>query len=185
MHALGNLFITQQIDSNKSKVSKVIFEDFRKIDFIFVTKTQIIDCEPFWISQKIIFSNSKEIERKLKNNTNIFGEVNPQDINKLSNEFWFISYTKITKLMRNDLLIAPHLALELYKNCLLLGMWLRDRDTSTTIHKIGNTRNDLFRKMDIKLESLSKEGLLSMIEECGVEFDKFREKAYIGIHKNS
>lgn len=167
---LGKIF-SIQLSPN---VIKVIFDDFKKIDLVINTKSKIINEEPFWTKQKFVFSNSDEIKKILEEKalTTIANNPNSYDLVKLANEYWYISFTAVTKLIRNDLLISLHLALELYRICLILGMWLRDKEAGTYIHRTGGVRNNVLEKMNIKLEEMTKEGILNLIEQCGEEFDK-------------
>lgn len=171
---VGEIFTLQQSSHGVSHATKVIFKDFKKIDFVISTKSKIIEAKPFWTKQKFIFSNSDEIKQVLdeKALATIPDNPNDYDLEKLTNEYWYISYTVITKVIRKDLLIALHLAIELYRLCLVLGMWLRDKETGTYIHRTGGVKNDLLKKMNVKLEEISGNGILSLVEQCGREFDK-------------
>ncbi len=171
---LGEVFIVQQSSNDITHVTKIIFNDFKKIDLVITTKSKILEMEPFWTKQLFVFSKSDEIKQILEEKalTKVPDNSSTYDIEKLANEYWYISFTVVIKIIRNDLLIALHLALELYRLCLVLGMWLRDSDTGTSVHRTGGVRNEIIENMDIKLEKMTKERILSLVEQCGKEFDK-------------
>lgn len=174
MSPLGKVFVLQQSSHDQTSTTKVIFEDFKKIDLVITTKSRIIGSKPFWTKQKFVFSNSEEIKQILEEKALITTPDNPNDydLEKLANEFWYISFTVVSKVIRNDLLIALHLALDLYRLCLVLSMWLRDKETGTYIHRTGGIRNDTIEKMNIRLEKITEKGILTLVEQCGREFDK-------------
>ena len=137
------------------------------------TRSKIIQEKPFWTKQKLVFSNSDEISQILEEKalTTILDNTNDYDLEKLINEYWYISFTAVTKVMRNDLLIALHLSLDLFRLCLVLTMWLRDKESGTYIHRTGGIRNETIEKMDIQLDNITGQGILTLIEQCGKEFD--------------
>lgn len=164
----------QQSSNDHVNTTKIVFEDFKKLDLIVTSKSRILKGEPFWTKQKIVFFHSEEIKQQLENiklNSKSL-DLTEYDLGRLSNDFWFLSYTAVTKVMRDDLLIALHLTLDLYRYCIILGMWLRARETGTNIHRVGGLKNDLIENMDIKIDDFSKKGMLNCIEKCGEEFDK-------------
>ncbi|RJP47492.1 MAG: hypothetical protein C4584_00365 [Armatimonadetes bacterium] len=178
LNSLGEIFVIMRSTGEQNQTTKVIFSDFRKIDLILLTKSRMLRKKPFWTKQVFVFTNSTEVKQFLEDNAlkTELDNLNVYDLDKLANDFWFLAFTAVSKVVRNDLLIALHLALDLYRNCLLLGMWLRDKETGTYIHRIGGVRNDLVEKMDIKITDLSKEGILNLIENCGKEFDKLAKE---------
>ncbi len=167
---LGEIFACQQTDN----CTKVIFTDFRKMDIVIRTRSQVTKGQPFWTKQKFVFSNSEEIKKILEEKPITYTPQDPLTYNfeGLVEEYWYISFVAITKLIRNDLLISLHLTLELYKKCLELGMWFRDREVGSNIHRTGGVRNDLIEQMNIQFQGSSKMDIIMLIEQCGKEFDK-------------
>lgn len=174
LNSLGTILIVNQSKNEQSCTTKVIFEDFRKIDFVVATKSAIISAKPFWPKQKLIISNSDSVAKKLETFTADTFEINEKDydLSKFSDEFWFKLFVATTKLMRNDLLISLHLCLDLYMQCLVLAMWIRDRQTGTNIHRTGSVGNELIEKMNLIIDDLSKPSILELIGRCGEEFEK-------------
>jgi hypothetical protein len=62
----------------------------------------------------------------------------------LSNHFWFTAIMASVKLGRRDNLIAAHLALDLYRDILVLLMLERDRRSGTNIHRFGEDEDISF-----------------------------------------
>jgi hypothetical protein len=144
------------------------------MDIILATESDIRKPEAQWTRQKFVFSRSDSIQKLLEEKALdiIYLKESPYKFDELVNEFWYIAVVATTKVMRNDMLISLHLALELYRKCLELGMWLRDKETGKYIHRTGSVRNDLPAKMNIRLDEISRESVLSLIERSGEEFDK-------------
>lgn len=173
LEKINSVFTIQQSSNSQGSTTKIIFDDFRKIDLIITTESKILDSDPFWSKQNIIHSNSDIISKKLmgiNKGKSKFDKKNYQ-IETLSSEFWFIAYTALTKIIREDLLIGLHLSLDLYKMCLVLAMWMRDKETGTNIHRIGGVNNDLINKLNIKIKNFSKRDLIALIDKCSKEFD--------------
>jgi hypothetical protein len=90
------------------------------------------------------------------------------------------------KVLRDDRLIATHLALDLVRDCCVLGMILRDRTTGTNIHHGGGEWNVLIDSWETPLASYSASGILDCIEKSANQFDQlahqwletYREKRY-------
>jgi hypothetical protein len=74
----------------------------------------------------------------------------PEPVSRLAGldaEFRFISVQAVGKLVRNDLLIGAHLALELERMVLVVAMLLRDRDLGTTVHRHGGLHNEVAERI--------------------------------------
>jgi len=59
-------------------------------------------------------------------------------VDSVINQFWFLSVGVLTKLGRNDFLIASHLALELCQLIIVIQMLIRDDEKKTNIHRFGD-----------------------------------------------
>lgn len=158
---------------------RLVFEDFKKIDLVIVKKSAVDviiqpHSGPYWKEINVLFSKSEEITQKIKNTKkeNIKTSFTEQLFKDLVNNFWFIASLALYKVIRNDLLIAQHLALDLYKDCLMLGMILRDREMGTNIHKTGGMGNDIAKNLELSLEKISQINLLNLVDNCGKEFDR-------------
>jgi len=66
----------------------------------------------------------------------------------------FVAAVAAVKLGRRDLLIGAHLALEVVRNTLVLGMLLRDRDTGVSAHRHGSARDGESARVSVVLAAL-------------------------------
>jgi hypothetical protein len=94
----------------------------------------------------------------------------------MSNAFWFKGMLAVYKVVRNDFLIALHLALDLIRDCLVLRMMLRDRDEGTNHHRFGGVGNEFVAQMNLNSLDISAIGILEMIENSSQMFDDLAEE---------
>jgi hypothetical protein len=177
---IGNIFTYQHQPGEHSQTYRIVFDDFKKLDLVLI-KESVIDAVlqpnvgPYWKEVTILFSKSTELEQKLKNTKKDFPSAphfTDKQFIELVNNFWFNAQLALYKTVRNDLLIAQHLTLELYKDALLLGMIIRDRETGTNIHKHGGIGNDLIKTMTLPLKEINQINIINLIDNCGKEFDQ-------------
>lgn len=175
----GEIYAYQYNSDENTKTFRLVFEDFRKLDLIIIKQSAVNsmiqpNASPYWKDINVLFSKSDEIEQKIKNSKKEISEgcFDEQQFKDLVNNFWFIASSALYKTFRNDLLIAQHLSLDLFKDCLLLGMILRDRETGTNIHKTGGIGNDIAKDMNICLENITQFNIINLIDSCGKEFDQ-------------
>jgi len=180
---LGSVFAYQKNREENKQTIRLIFDDFKRLDIVIIKYSSIEDITlpehgPYWSKIDIIFSRSEEINKLLKKTKKVIlpPQFSDQQFQDLVNNFWFVASLALYKVMRNDLLIAQHLSLDLYKNCLLLGMIIRDRDTGTNIHKTGGVGNEIAKEIHILLQSISQANVLDQIDQCGKEFDRLCSK---------
>jgi hypothetical protein len=78
----------------------------------------------------------------------------------------------VYKVVRQDLLIALHLAQDLTRDCCVLGMMLRDRATGTNIHKHGGMGNQFVAELEVTRQPLTSIGILDSIKASHEVFEK-------------
>jgi hypothetical protein len=88
------------------------------------------------------------------------------------NDFWFKGMLAVTKAARNELLIAVHLSLDMVRDCLHLGMALRDRETGTNHHRDGSRGNHFVAELGETVQPYTIDGVLACIEESAIAFDR-------------
>lgn len=93
------------------------------------------------------------------------------DFQAMARQFWFKGMLATSKVMRTDLLIALHLALDLVRDCCVLGMILRDRDEGTTHHKAGGQGNLVVERLAATQRPYTAAGILDSIERSSIAFD--------------
>ncbi len=96
----------------------------------------------------------------------------PEQFEKMCNQFWFKAVLALTKVARNDLLIARHLSLGLVQDCCVLGMMLRDRATGTTHHRTGGMGNEIIAALQATQQPYTPVGILDSIDLSAVAFDR-------------
>jgi hypothetical protein len=88
------------------------------------------------------------------------------------NSFWFKGMLAVTKVVRNDLLIALHLALEMVQDCCVLGMLLRDRLEGTAHHRHGGVGNETVSQLAPTRQPYTASGILDSLEQSSLAFDR-------------
>jgi hypothetical protein len=106
----------------------------------------------------------------------VVGDVEPAGIAEMVDAFWFKAVVAIGKVMRDDLLIGGHLALDLARDCLVLEMMRRDRALGTTVHRTGGWGNDVIWDVwpSAALATPGGDGaraILDLVERCSAAFD--------------
>ena len=162
---------------------RVCFIDMRRLDLIFVPDFAFDDPDswnlnPFQAGYHILFSRSTFIDQALSQGISVAPSMSDSEHQFLamSNPFWFKGTLAVYKVVRNDLLIALHLALDLVSDCLVLRMMLRDRAEGTSHHRIGGEGNEFVTRMNDQSREYSATGILSMIENSGRLFDELAKE---------
>jgi len=101
-----------------------------------------------------------------------FAKVVDYDIAQMADNFWFKASVVVGKTMRNDLLVALHLALDLARDCLVLQMMRRDREKGTTIHRFGGFGNDMVSRLCTGSRTYSPVEILDLVTRSGELFDE-------------
>lgn len=90
----------------------------------------------------------------------------------MMNRFWFKAVIASYKVVRQDFLIALHLALDLVRDCCVLGMQLRDRAEQTDHHRKGGLGNQIVDQLKATQQPYTPAGILNIIEQSAVQFDE-------------
>lgn len=172
----GDVFATQQSHSNSHSTTRVCFADFRRIDFIVTTRSQVNHVDgwqviPFWRGTRLLFSHSEQITRLLRQTWSPPTPTFPAqaEFDNMVNHFWFKATLACHKVIRNDRLIALHLALDLVRDCCVVGMILRDRNKGTNYHREGGEGNKVAERLK---DTCKVPDILNIIERSAVEFDQ-------------
>jgi hypothetical protein len=120
-----------------------------------------------------LFSRSRAFDRMLERGpASTAPEAGPADqFDRISNDFWFKAMLAVSKVARNDLLVALHLSLDLVRDCCLLGMMLRDRQSGTTHHRDGSGTQPFMDELTTASRTYTTHGILSSVEHSGIVFD--------------
>jgi predicted nucleotidyltransferase len=178
LQALGEIYAFEQNANQFTYTTRVCFTDFRRLDIVLTTEFALEqidswDSVSFWNGTLTLFSRSTRVNTILARN---FEPLNPSPISAeqfqaMANRFWFKATIAATKVVRDDLLIALHLALDLGRDCCLLAMLLRDRDAGTNYHRHGGAGNDFVEQLQTAKSSYDALGILDGIEQSSIAFD--------------
>jgi len=175
---LGEMFATNQSSNAFWAVTRVCFTDFRRVDVGVTTESALARIAewpsvPFWDGSPTVFSRSALVDAVLAQE---FERPQPALISDdqfeaMVNDFWWKATLAATKVMRDDLLIALHLSLDLIRDCCVLGMLLRDRTEGTNHHRSGGRGNRIVEELETTRQPHTAEGILDSIERSGIAFD--------------
>ena len=179
LEPLGNIFAYDQSADAARSTTRICFDDFRRADFVITSQTYFTNAKnwpklPLHQNIQKVFSRSSKVDQVMLESypDPVFIPTAKSDIEALTNQFWFKAMLAVQKVMRHDLLIALHLALDLVRDCSVLGMILRDRATRTRYHRNGGMGNDMVKQLAKTQQPYSRLGLLKMIEESSLVFDR-------------
>jgi hypothetical protein len=179
LNNLGELHAYQQSANIFHTTTRACFTDFRRLDFVITTQSQLDRLSewpsiPFYQGVRLLFSRSAQA-------THLLAQTWPApkptyllqtEFDEMANHFWYKAMLAAYKTIRNDQLIALHLALDLVRDCCVIGMMLRDRAEGTNIHRYGGVGNDLVAELESVGSSYSATGILNIIEKSAVQFDQ-------------
>jgi Streptomycin adenylyltransferase len=180
---LGELCCTNQSGHSLAATTRAVFRDFRRLDFVITTADGLERAAEwpsvaFWRGTRTLFSRSPRVERVLARTFECPqpGLMSPEQFQAMVNDFWFKGTLAVTKVMRLDLLIALHLALEMVQDCCVLGMLLRDRAEGTAHHRHGGLGNDVVAQLDPTRQPYTAPGILDSLEQCAIAFDELASR---------
>ena len=174
----GMPYAFNQNETDDYCVLRVWFKDSKHFDFIIVTE-QSLERVDDWTSNpliygvRLLFSRSTMLDRALSKEfpSPVHKDFSNEQFIKLVNDFRFKGMMAVTKAARNELLIAVHLSLDMIRDCLLLGMVLRDRETGANHHRDGINGNHFVTELRQTQQPYTVEGVLASIEQSAITFD--------------
>jgi hypothetical protein len=176
---LGELYTWEQSSNPFTSVTRACFTDFRRIDFVITTESALEQVSawpgvPFWRGARSLFSRSPQVDRVLARTfaAPVPPLIAPEEFQAMVNGFWFKGMLAVTKVVRNDQLIALHLALEMAQDCCVLGMLLRDRLEGTAHHRHGGVGNETVAHLAPTCQPYTASGILDSLEQSSIAFDR-------------
>ncbi|MBI1278321.1 MAG: hypothetical protein GC179_09360 [Anaerolineaceae bacterium] len=176
---LGHVFAVEQFISQDRRVTRVCFTDFRRADFIFIAENTLTTIDQWFYPRsqtRLLFSKSAIVSEALKSfpeSEKVPPQFDDQQYEEMNNRFWFKAVMSVNKVMRNDLLIGLHLALDLSRDCLVLGMLFRDREAGTSVHRFGGPYNEIVDDLGLCNNEHSKvERILNIILQSAKTYDR-------------
>lgn len=178
LQPLGTIFAFDQSATAYSSVTRVCFSDFRRLDCVIVTAAGLaqpgaVNVLPLWAGVEVVFARSPALAPLL---ARPFAPPQPSPFTAaqfagFANGFWFKAALAVSKVVRGDLLIALHLALDLVRDCCVLAMVLRDRAEGTNHHRHGGSGNQVVARLDTLREPYTHDGILRSIAHSAEVFD--------------
>lgn len=175
----GQLYTYNQSTDDFSYTTRVCFENFNRIDLVITTGANLAEINKwpsilFSSGVKVLLSRSKIVD-EIAGQQFIQKQSSPasqEQFLMLVRSFRFKSMLAVNKVVRNDLLIALHLAQDLVRDCCVLAMMLRDRATGTNIHKEGGIGNQVVPQLEITQQPFTPTGILDSVKASHEVFEK-------------
>lgn len=150
LQRFGQVIGVERHDGALTKTLRVCLDDYRRLDVVLVPESSL--AEPsFWLHGSvqaacaIVWSRLPDLAGRLAEvpKPDPFVPASEADVLAMADPFWFQAAMAIGKVMRNDLLIGAHMALDLARTCLVLQMMRRDREKCTNVHRTGGWGNEV------------------------------------------
>jgi hypothetical protein len=175
----GQLIGAERYGNNITRTLRVCLEGFQRFDLTFIAESRLRNPSlwnhnPFYPSYTIIWSRLSDLKAQIDALPLPAGyqDIPAEEIERMADEFWFKAAVAIAKVVRNDLLIALHLALDLARDSLVLQMIRRDQTKRTTIHRTGAWGNEIVTHFSWNGQEGSGEEILHLIKLSGEVFDE-------------
>lgn len=180
---LGEIFTYSQSGNKFHATTRIVFDDLRRLDLSFYAHESVLqlgrqDHVSFWNGAKVIFSRSEPISAKLAATyASPENKFSHKDFAAMANDFWFKAVLAVTKIARDDRLIAAHLVLDCLRDVMVLAMVERDRSTGTSIHRSGGMGNVFVEQLP-PVNNFSAASLLGVLEQTAYQFETISHRLY-------
>jgi len=178
LSALGDVYGLDQSAASWGGVTRVCFADSRRFDLIFIAESAFPAADtwastPLWAGARALLSRSAAADAALAQAVSppAFRPVSADQFERMVERFRFKGMLAVSKVVRTDLLIALHLALDLVRDCCVLGMMLRDRASGTAYHRAGGSGNLLVPRLEVTQQPYTALGILDSIAQSIIIFD--------------
>ena len=177
LSANGSLFNVAINDADPDHiVVRACFDSFERYDVVIVTQhwLQSNGLSPPYrrVFTDMIF-NEATMNAMLTSMTpqqSLFKGHKVSAVSSIATTFREKAITAVVKTVREDLLIAAHLTLDLWREVMVLWMMFRDNEAGTNIHKTGGVGNKLLQATQ-SLDVQTPLGILHAIEGACLQFD--------------
>jgi len=180
---IGNIFCSDRSSCAAGEILRICMADFQRFDFLFVEKSKLNETEewnfnPFDGGYRILYSDIPNIDQLLNKIAKIRISIRDNNVKfeEMVTDFWFKGTLAITKTVRNDLLIALHLGLNMVEDCLVLRMMLRDKTEGSRFHRTGTNHDNIKKYVDSLNIGFSSREILTIVRVSGLEFDELASK---------
>ena len=179
LHALGRVVGVERHEHPLMRTLRVCLEGFQRLDLVFVAESalehpSLWERNPFHPSYIVQWSKLPGLETQIASLPvpAEYQGVPGEAIEEMVEAFWLRAAVVITKVVRNDLLIGLHLALDLARDSLVLQMMRRDREKGTAIHRVGGWGNELVARLSWNGQGDSSGGILDLLRSSCEVFDE-------------
>jgi len=178
LDALGEVYASSLEDNGPPNVIRAYFTDGRRLDAIVLRESTLATIDDwglnlFCYGARPLFSRCPALDRALERGFAPSASKPPpaEHLARISDDFWFKAMLAVHKVARNDLLVALHLSLDLIRDCCVLGMLLRDRQTGTNHHRDGSAGEPFVDELTAAHHAYTAHGILRSIEQSSIIFD--------------
>jgi hypothetical protein len=178
LEAFGTIYAVNPGTRADFGTVRVYYTDGRRIDWVITAESSFARVEawaenPLAYGCRVLYAASEQIRNAVERKYAPAAPVIPSeaDFTRLVSDFRFKGMLAVSKAARDDLLVASHLALDLARDCLLLAMWLRDRETGTDHHREGSRGNHYLPVLPPIAQPYTRAGVLASLAESTKAFD--------------
>ena len=189
---LGEVIASDLVEVAGIRTLRVCLGSISELDLTFIPASRLAsaaswDSNPFAGEYAVVWSRMADLERVISSMPPPppFQDIASGRVPAMAEAFWFKATIVIAKVVRNDLLIALHLALDLARDCLVLQMMLRDRAAGTNVHRAGGPGNELAAELLAAAGRRSAADILEMVRVCGTIFDRLAPQLVAGYRKRA
>lgn len=175
---LGTVFAHEQFSGDDTWVTRLCYDDFRRLDLVITTPERLAHVDTwarigFWKGLDVCFARASEVATMLARTfpAPALRLSSDADFARMAADFWWKGVVAVEKVVRGDLLIALHLALDLVRAVCVLAMVLRDRAVGTTIHREGGVGNDFVAALDFPGPPYDAARILDLVADSAARFD--------------
>lgn len=179
LEAFGTVYAVDSGTCADYGTVRTFYTDGRHIDWVIAgessfTRIDTWAANPLAHGSLVLYAASEHIRHLGERTYQPAPLTNPSDADfvRLVNAFRFKGMLAVTKAARNEMLVALHLSLDLVRDCLLLAMWLRDRNTGTDHHRDGSQGNPYIPVIQPASQPYTREGVLASIAQSAEAFDR-------------
>jgi len=179
LQPFGQLIGVERHAGPYTQTLRVCLEGFKRFDLVFIPESALqspaVENESLFRQPcVVVWSRMPGLEEHIALSVSsiAYPDVTSDTIVSIAEHFWFKAAVAITKVMRNDLLIGLHLALDLARDCLLLQMLQRDQALRTTIHRTGGWGNAWVEQFAWDSPACSEVKILDLIARSCSSFDE-------------
>ena len=174
----GQLIGLERHESYLAKTLRVCLENFQRFDLTFIGESALPNSD-WWDGNSfhsvfvVVWSRLPDLERQLASHSFSakYQDISHVEIERRVDTFWFKAAQAVVKVVRNDLLIGLHLALDLARDSLVLQMIRRDQKKRTTVHRTGGWGNEIVARFSRAGEQASDVEILNFIRLSCEIFD--------------